>query len=63
MAKSYFTNKDAHQKAGDSDSSLFKNQRQDERPARTLQFSSRRRFLDETVIWKTALQIETAKAD
>jgi hypothetical protein len=65
MAKSYFnfTNKDTHQKAGDPDSSLFKNQRQDECPTRTLQFSGRRRILDETTIWKTALQIETAEAD
>ncbi len=63
MAKSYYPVEIFSREMSDSIPGMCKNEQSNEVQTNTLQFSDGHKFLNESAIWKTALQIESLGVD
>jgi hypothetical protein len=63
MAKSYYPVEIISREMSDSIPGVLKNEQSNEVQTKTLQFFNERKFLNESAIWKAALQVESLGID
>ncbi|HEY3931811.1 MAG TPA: hypothetical protein VGM58_05520 [Verrucomicrobiae bacterium] len=63
MVKSYHPVEIISGEMSDSNLGVFKNEHSNEAQTKTLQFSNANKFLDESAVWKAALQVESLGID